>query len=233
MVIFPPSRLPEEAIGGIDTATVTVTIDGSNDAPTLSTINKTGDEDTTISFTATDFTTVFNDAEGDSLSHINILSLPANGVLRLNGNAVTPGETIAAANLDNDNLSFTPDANFNGTTSFIWNASDGSLFASGAAVNLAIASVNDNPVSGDDQATTLENTAVTIDVLANDSDPVEGDSVFIDSFDAISLLGSTISQDDNGTPNDLTDDQLVYTPEFGFVGTDSFTYTISDGNGGT
>ncbi|MEQ9621877.1 Ig-like domain-containing protein [Coleofasciculus chthonoplastes] len=217
--------------GGIDTATVTVTINGSNDAPTLSTINKSGDEDTTISFTATDFTAVFNDPEGDSLSQINILSLPANGILRLNGTAVTPGETIAAINLDN--LSFTPDANFNGTTSFIWNAADGSLFASGAAVNLAIASVNDNPVSGDDQATTLENTAVTIDILANDSDPVEGDSVFIDSFDAISLLGSTISQDDNGTPNDLTDDQLVYTPEFGFVGTDSFTYTISDGNGGT
>ncbi|MEQ8752588.1 MAG: Ig-like domain-containing protein, partial [Coleofasciculus sp. G1-WW12-02] len=221
----------DDGNGGIDTATVTVTINGSNDAPTLSTINKTGDEDTTISFTATDFTTVFNDAEGDSLSQINILSLPANGVLRLNDTAITPGETIAAANLDN--LSFTPDANFNGTTSFIWNAADGFLFASGAAVNLAIASVNDNPVSGDDQATTLENTAVTIDVLANDSDPVEGDSVFIDSFDAISLLGSTISQDDNGTPNDLTDDQLVYTPEFGFVGTDSFTYTISDGNGGT
>ncbi len=221
----------DDGNGGTDTATVTVTLNGSNDAPTLDTINKSGDEDTTISFTATDFTTVFNDPEGDSLSHINILSLPANGVLRLNGNAVTPGETITAANLDN--LSFTPDANFNGTTSFIWNASDGSLFASGAAVNLTIASVNDNPVSGDDQATTLKNTAVTIDVLANDSDPVEGDSVFIDSFDAISLLGSTISQDDNGTPNDLTDDQLVYTPEFGFVGTDSFTYTISDGNGGT
>lgn len=221
----------DDGNGGIDTATVTVTINGSNDAPSLDTINKTGEEDTTISFTATDFTTVFNDAEGDSLSQINILSLPANGVLRLNDTAITPGETIAAANLDN--LSFTPDANFNGTTSFIWNAADGSLFASGAAVNLAIASVNDNPVSGDDQATTLENTAVTIDILANDSDPVEGDSVFIDSFDAISLLGSTISQDDNGTPNDLTDDQLVYTPEFGFVGTDSFTYTIADGNGGT
>ncbi|MEQ9484082.1 Ig-like domain-containing protein [Coleofasciculus sp. F4-SAH-05] len=198
----------DDGNGGIDTATVTVTINGSNDAPTLSTINKSGDEDTTISFTATDFTAVFNDPEGDSLSQINILSLPANGILRLNNTAVTPGETIAAINLDN--LSFTPDANFNGTTSFIWNASDGFLFAAGAAVNLAIASVNDNPVSGDDQATTLENTAVTIDVLANDSDPVEGDSVFIDSFDAISLLGSTISQDDNGTPNDLTDDQLVY-----------------------
>ncbi|WP_446376697.1 Ig-like domain-containing protein [Coleofasciculus sp. D1-CHI-01] len=221
----------DDGNGGIDTATVTVTINGSNDAPTLSTINKSGDEDTTISFTATDFTTVFNDPEGDSLSHINILSLPANGVLRLNGTAVTPGETIAAANLDN--LSFTPDANFNGTTSFIWNASDGSLFAAGAAINLTINSVNDDPVSGDDSVTILQDTTVTIDVLANDSDPVEGDSVFIDSFDAISLLGSTISQDDNGTPNDLTDDQLVYTPEFGFVGTDSFTYTISDGNGGT
>ncbi|EDX71711.1 type I secretion target GGXGXDXXX repeat protein domain protein [Coleofasciculus chthonoplastes PCC 7420] len=221
----------DDGNGGIDTATVTVTINGSNDAPTLSTINKSGDEDTTISFTATDFTTVFNDPEGDSLSHINILSLPANGVLSLNNTAVTPGETIAAANLDN--LSFTPDANFNGTTSFIWNASDGSLFAAGAAINLTINSVNDDPVSGDDSVTILQDTTVTIDVLANDSDPVEGDSVFIDSFDAISLLGSTISQDDNGTPNDLTDDQLVYTPEFGFVGTDSFTYTISDGNGGT
>ncbi|MGC1247766.1 MAG: tandem-95 repeat protein, partial [Spirulinaceae cyanobacterium] len=190
-----------------------------------------GDEDTVISFTAADFTDVFNDVEGDSLNQINIVSLPPSGILRLNDIIVGAGDSIAAADLGK--LNFTPDANFNGNTSFAWNASDGSLFASGAVVNLTVNSVNDNPISTDDNATTPQDTALTIDVLANDSDPVEGDSVFIDSFDANSVAGGSVTLDDNGTASDLTDDKLIYTPTPGFMGTDSFNYTIADGNGGT
>ncbi|MGB7520642.1 MAG: tandem-95 repeat protein, partial [Spirulinaceae cyanobacterium] len=221
----------DDGNGGTDTATVTLNINGVNDAPTISDINKVGDEDTVISFTAADFTDVFNDVEGDSLNQINIVSLPPSGILRLNDIIVGAGDSIAAADLGK--LNFTPDANFNGNTSFAWNASDGSLFASGAVVNLTVNSVNDNPISTDDNATTPQDTALTIDVLANDSDPVEGDSVFINSFDANSVAGGSVTLDDNGTASDLTDDKLIYTPTPGFMGTDSFNYTIADGNGGT
>ncbi|MEQ8464997.1 DUF4347 domain-containing protein [Coleofasciculus sp. E1-EBD-02] len=217
--------------GGTATATVTVTVTGINDTPTLTPVNKTGDEDTVISFSANDFTTAFNDPEGTSLNQISVISLPNQGVLNLNGNTVQAGDEITVADLDN--LTFTPDADFNGNTSFVWNASDGINFAAGTTVNMTINAVNDNPVAIDDSATTTQDTAITINVLANDSDPVEADPLHIDAFDSTSASGGTIILNDNSTPNDLTDDQLLYTPATGYIGADSFSYTISDSNGGT
>ena len=79
---------------------------------------------------------------------------------------------------------------------------------------------NTAPVAQDDNATT-DGSEVTIDVLGNDTD---ADS------DPLSLI--TTTQPTNGTVA-IANGQLVYTPNQGFVGTDSFTYTISDGNGQT
>ncbi len=216
--------------GGTSTATVTVTATGVNDAPILTPVSKIGDEDTDIQFTANDFTQAFNDPEGSTLSQITIISLPNNGLLNVNGNAVQPGDEITVAQLDN--LSFTPDANFHGSADFAWNASDGTLFAPGTTVNLTVNPINDSPVAFDDSATTPQDTPITIDVLANDSDPIEADLLHIDTFDTTSVSGGTITLDDNGTANDLTDDQLIYTPTTGYIGNDSFTYTISDSDGG-
>ncbi|MCB9009761.1 MAG: cadherin-like domain-containing protein [Ardenticatenaceae bacterium] len=76
-------------------------------------------------------------------------------------------------------------------------------------------------MANDDSATTDEDTAVTIYVLSNDSD-VDGDTLTIDS----------VSAPANGTVvNNGTD--VTYTPDTGFLGSDSFTYTVSDNNGGT
>jgi VCBS repeat-containing protein len=81
--------------------------------------------------------------------------------------------------------------------------------------------VNHPPVAVDDSATTPQDTAVTIDILGNDSDP-DGDTLTLDS---VGPAGSG-SITDNGT-------SVTYTPDPGFSGIDSFTYAISDGNGGT
>ncbi|WP_234042050.1 Ig-like domain-containing protein [Persicirhabdus sediminis] len=68
---------------------------------------------------------------------------------------------------------------------------------------------------------TIENQPISIDVMANDSDP-DGDELTIIEV-AAANLGAT-----------STDGQLVsYVPNTGAVGDDSFSYTISDGNGGT
>ena len=80
---------------------------------------------------------------------------------------------------------------------------------------------NTVPVAGDDTASVAEDGSVSIDVLANDSDP-DGDTLSIVSIG--DAANGTVTQ--NG-------DQLIYTPDAGFSGTDSFTYRISDGNGGT
>jgi hypothetical protein len=80
---------------------------------------------------------------------------------------------------------------------------------------------NRPPVAVDDAASTAAATAVTIDVLANDSDP---------DGDALSVTAAT--QPAGGTAT-VSGNAIVYVPAAGFAGTDRFTYTISDGRGGT
>ena len=88
---------------------------------------------------------------------------------------------------------------------------------------------NTPPIAVDENATTNRETSVTIDVLANDTDD-DGDTIQLDDFSQ--PTNGAVSRDENGTPEDLGDDLLIYTPRADFTGTDSFTYSISDSNGG-
>ena len=62
-------------------------------------------------------------------------------------------------------------------------------------------------------------------VLPNDR---TGSTGSVRLFDATQPLNGSVTISNNGTPNDLTDDRILYTPNAGFTGTDSFTYTIQD-----
>ncbi|UPW19697.1 glycosyl hydrolase family 8 [Agarivorans sp. TSD2052] len=76
---------------------------------------------------------------------------------------------------------------------------------------------NKPPVANNDSASTQQDTAVNIQVLQNDSD-ADGDSLTITSF----------TQAGNGSVSQVGN-ALSYTPNSGFVGSDSFSYTLSDG----
>jgi hypothetical protein len=82
---------------------------------------------------------------------------------------------------------------------------------------------NSPPEAGDNFAETAMNTAVTIDVLANDFDP-DGDELFVDSIVVFAANGDVAINED-GT--------ITYMPFEDFVGTDAFEYEVADGNGGT
>jgi hypothetical protein len=99
-------------------------------------------------------------------------------------------------------------------------------------INLPPGSVNTPPTAVNDNITTNQNIPVSINVLANDSDP-NGDVITIKAFDSVSAEGGSIVLDNRGTPDNFTDDRLVYTPLATFSGSDSFTYTISDGTATT
>ena len=89
------------------------------------------------------------------------------------------------------------------------------------------------PLAEDDSAITDMDTATTVDVLANDSDP-NGDTLIITAVQSPTDQGGIASINDNGTSSDPSDDFIDYTPPAGsFSGTDTFTYTIDDGIGGT
>jgi hypothetical protein len=86
---------------------------------------------------------------------------------------------------------------------------------------LTVGHSNQAPLAVDDAVTTAEDTAVTINVLVNDSDP-EGDTVTV----------ADVTQGSNGTVANNSDSTLTYTPDSDFNGLDTLTYYISDGNGG-
>jgi len=119
------------------------------------------------------------------------------------------------------NVTYTPDENYNGPDTITYTISDGNGGTDTGHVDVTVNPVNDDPVANDDSASTNYMTAVTVDVLANDTD-VDGDPLTI--TDASSADG-TVSFDANGN--------ITFTPADGFTGDATVSYTISDGNGGT
>lgn len=98
-------------------------------------------------------------------------------------------------------------------------------FADGTLISLdGVAPVVDGngaPVAFDDQTVLAEDTSILIDVLANDLDP-DGDALVI----------SAVAGGANGLA-EIAGGLIRYTPDADFNGTDSFTYSIADGAGGT
>src|SRR5262245_8229503 len=144
------------------------------------------------------------DAYGDPLTYA-IVSGPVHGALSGSGNSRT----------------YTPAPNYNGPDSFTFRANDGTADSNTATISLTVLPVNDAPVAVNDSATGAEDSSTEVDVLANDSD-VDGDPLTVTSV---------------GTPAHGTavieGDGVLYTPEPNYNGGDSFTYTISDGHGGS
>ncbi|MFT5523747.1 MAG: hypothetical protein ACI9HK_001695 [Pirellulaceae bacterium] len=190
---------------GVATGTVTVAVDPINDSPVGATDTPTTDEDVAVTF---DVIANDTDVDGDNLTVVGNTD-PANGGVVDNNDGT---------------FTYTPNANFNGTDSFTYTLSDGTLTAT-ATVNITIAAVNDLPVAVDDNSSTAQDTGRIIFVLNNDTD-IDGDTLFvIDPIGAVATNNGSVSNNNDGT--------LTYTPDNGFNGTDTFTYTVSDNAGGS
>ncbi|MDA1053417.1 MAG: Ig-like domain-containing protein [Planctomycetota bacterium] len=134
-------------------------------------------------------------------------------------------ETVGGGGEDFDSTTFKWDVDFGEGYQFIMVAigTTGASAANGDFIGIDNVYVGDSdrPLVQDDNATTLINSSVTIDVLANDVD--------LDS-DALTIAG--VSQAGHGTVA-ISDDGslLTYTPEAGYFGADEFTYTVTDPDG--
>ncbi|MCZ8222733.1 MAG: hypothetical protein O9324_01905, partial [Microcystis sp. LE19-84.1B] len=129
----------DNGVNGVELWTVNV-----DQITTIGVVEKTGNEDQVIPFTANDFASVFNSGSGVPLAKIKIINLPSNGLLKLNNSPVAVEQEIAVANLGN--LTFTPNTNYNGIAGFTWNGSDGTNYAlNPSTVALTINSINDVP----------------------------------------------------------------------------------------
>ena len=203
--------------GAKDTGTITITVNPVNDAPEAQDDNDTIAEDT--SYTA-DWTGLTSDVDiatnGDSLN----AEIAAQG-------------SHGTASVDGNNITYTPDENWNGTDSFTYTVTDTGELSDTATITVTVTQVNDNPTAADDEANTPEDTAVTVDVLANDSD--------VDTLEGLNenelhmkadFSISSVADPAHGSV-EISGNKLVYTPDTDFVGDDSFDYTMQDGNGGS
>jgi hypothetical protein len=157
------------------------------------------DEDTagSVFVLANDF-----DPEGASLEVVG-LEQPAHGVVSLGGNGA---------------VSFTPAADWNGTTVFAYLASDGRKSTRGL-VTVVVAAVNDAPIGGRDNYRFTRYGPAVLNVLANDTD-VDGDVL---SVVAVSSVEHALAE--------VVEGELTYNAHSEWLGTETFTYTLSDGHG--
>ena len=134
------------------------------------------------------------------------------------------GNTELAVTIDGNRVATIgiPSADWNGSESITFTAEDNSGNTDSDAASFTVTAMNDAPVASDDSATVNEDsTSNVIDVLSDDTD-VDGDDLTV----------ASVTQPTNGTVTNNGSD-VSYTPDANYYGSDTFTYTVSDGNGGT
>ncbi|EOS8317524.1 tandem-95 repeat protein [Vibrio parahaemolyticus] len=169
-----------------------------NDAPNAKNDVITTEEDTTVTI---DVLVNDSDVEGDALS-IQSASVPSEQ---------------GSVDIVDGKLVFTPAENFNGEATISYIVTDGDL-TDEAKVSVTVTPVNDSPVAVDDTTSIQEDTAVTIDVLTNDTD-VDGDKLSIESASVPKEQGTV----------EVVNGKLVFTPAENFNGDAEITYTVTDG----
>jgi VCBS repeat-containing protein len=197
--------------GSVDSEPVTVTIavNGVNDAPGADADSYATDEDTPLNVAPAEGV-LGNDTdpdEGDALT-AKLETGPDHGGLSLNGDG---------------SFSYTPQADYHGPDSFTYRVHDGSVDSEPVTVTISVDGVNDAPGAGADSYVTDEDTPLNVDVaegvLGNDTDR-EGDAL------------TAVLEDGpgRGSLSLNTDGSLNYTPEPDYNGRVSFTYRANDGD---
>ena len=181
-----------------DTATLLLNISAINDKPIAiaDTFAVTEDTPATGNVLAND-----TDPENDALT-ASPVTPPVNGKVTLNAD----GSFI-----------YTPAANFNGSDSMMYSVCDPSGGCASAMVTFNVAAVNDAPVAQNDSLTTMQETAVTGNVLQNDTD-----------LENNTLKAAVLTSTANGKLQLNSNGSLTYTPAAGFTGIDEASYTACD-----
>ncbi|WP_420337096.1 cadherin-like domain-containing protein [Roseibium sp.] len=199
----------DDGNGGTDMATVHIHVDApeaKNQAPDANDdfVSTKADKTATGNVLSND-----SDPDGDNLT-VALKDGPTAGSVTLNANGT---------------YVYTPNGDYEGKDSFTYTIDDGNGGTDMATVHIHVdapEAKNQAPDANDDFVSTKADKTATGNVLSNDSDP-DGDNLTVALKDGPTAGSLTLNA--NGT--------YVYTPNGGYEGKDSFTYTIDDGNGGT
>ncbi len=176
-------------------ATIIITVTPVTDLPIASNLSITTNEDTPVSFTIAG-----SDPDGAAITY-TIVSGPLNGTL--SGTA--------------PNLTYTPNANYNGPDSFIFNVSNGTSTSNNATVSITVTPVNDAPIALDQTVTVVEEVPTAITLVGAD---IEGSPL------TYTIVSGPINGVLTGTGANLTYTSNDYSGTFL---TDSFTFMVNDG----
>ncbi len=194
-----------DVLGLCATATVTINVGCVNDAPVAADDTDTTDEDTAVT---TDVAANDTDVDGNlALSSVAIVNPPSEGAAEVNGDGT---------------ITYTPKDDYCGDDAYTYRICDGVGICDEATVTLTVNCVNDDPVAANDNDDTEEDTAVTTDVAANDTD-VDG------NLDIASVV--VLTNPANGQAQANGDGTITYEPATNFCGDDSYTYRICDTDG--
>ncbi|MFW9737141.1 tandem-95 repeat protein [Vibrio parahaemolyticus] len=216
------SNIQVAIVNGIATFTPTADWNGS-EALTFTATDPSGESvSQTVNFTVAPVADIVADSARVVEDTPTIIKVLGNDTFEGDDKVVSldtnngPANGTVSVNPDGS-VTYTPNDNYHGADSFTYIVTSGGVSES-TTVNVDVTPVNDAPVAKDDIATTQEDTAVTIDVLPNDTD-IDGDTLRIDSASVPS---------DQGTV-EIVDGKLVFTPAENFNGDTEITYTVTDG----
>jgi hypothetical protein len=176
----------------------------------------------TAPFAADDLISGFLPADVSSTINILANDTPNMGVTpRIFANPLHG--TVTIDSLTGDAI-YTPAPAYSGPDSFTYINNSGGIDSNVATVSFNVEHVNHAPVANPDSATASVTTAVTIDVLANDSDPDAGDTL-----DPLTVTIVTPPTSGDAVPN--PNGTITFSPAPGSSGNVTFAYTVSDNNG--
>ena len=147
---------------------------------------------------------------------------PENDTLTVTGNTQASNGMVTRSG---NTFTYTPRSGFSGADSFSYTISDGKGNSATGTVKITVGAApidNKAPIAVNDTISTTMGVPVLVNLLANDSDP-NGDKIAL----------KTLSNPKNGKLYRMNDSYIFYFPNAGFVGKDSFTYTITDSKGAT
>ena len=221
-----------------DTATLDITVDPINDAPTAGDDTDSVDEDTTLTVPAiTGILSNDSDLDGDGVL-VDVFSVA--GIV----GTYTAGDTAIIAGVGsltlnpNGSYTFVPVLDFNGAVPQVsYTITDGFL-SDTATLDITVDPINDAPVAADDTDTVDEDTTLTVPaitgVLSNDSD-LDGDGVLVDVFSVAGIVGTYTAGDTAiiagvGSLTLNPNGSYTFAPAPNFNGAvPQVTYTITDG----
>jgi len=215
------------------TETVTVTVNGVNDGPTAVDDAETTDQDSVVNIDllgVADSAAADSDPDGDELTVTTIDGTAAGGTVTLGSGALL---TVKA----NGTVDYDPNGSFDSlnsgestSDSFVYTISDGNGGTATATATVIISGLDDATVTNPDAEVTDEDSAVTIDVLGNDSDADASEN---------SLTISSVTQPANSNDGTVVNNggNLTFTPgsnfnslDMGESATTTFTYTTDTGS---